>query len=70
MDNQPTPIRPMLLKPHEAAAELQVCTATVYNMMKATPPQIPFVFIRGKRRIPAAALEAMIARQMQEAGTA
>lgn len=68
MDNQPTPIRPLLLRIPEAAAELGVCQATIYNMIHAG--QIPHIVIRSKYRIPKAALEAMIATQTREAQVA
>jgi excisionase family DNA binding protein len=65
MDNQQT--QPLLLKPREAGLLIGYKKTTVYEMLKATPPQLPCIKIRGQYRIPRAALEEWIARQVREA---
>lgn len=48
------PRLPLLLRIKEAASELGVCEATVYNMIHAG--ELPSIRIRGKYRIPSADL--------------
>ena len=53
--------RTLLLKPVEAAAELQVSRAQTYRMIKSG--EIPSIKVGAQLRVPSASLQAWVAKQ-------